>query len=172
MSHENNQPKPLLYKVEIEDSRNDREKLDESAVFEQNVEKSHQEDPYKEEKLEQVKREFGVYEVMAEIAKEKLVAESWISEYRKPADTHSNEAVTHVGEPTPKKKRKRSVHEILSKLVTIKEEKRPLCEANLFGKKQEFLVVAMRGQSVRVRVGNRYRVVQIADLKQFKVLQR
>ena len=37
----------------------------------------------KEEKIEQLKREFGVYEAMAEVEREKAIANEWIKGYRK-----------------------------------------------------------------------------------------
>lgn len=167
------QANPLLFKIEPGKSE---------QVFSRQLQEEQQEtdeeQSNKEEKIEQIKREFGVYEVMEEIEREKAIANEWVQAYRTPEQVEQ-QPIVHEQQESPekkaivkKKKKRKSVKEILTKLAASTKEPKPVCEATIFGKKTQFQVLGIREEIVKIRIGHRIRIIKLSDIKQFKVISR
>jgi hypothetical protein len=193
------QAKPLLYKVEPKEgeqiiSKRKHEVKQEQTIPQQQHEAKQEQAEVeqtppdnKEEKIEQLKREFGVYDAIAEVEREKAIANQWIKDYRKPEQVEVQPEPVQVQpiqvqeEQQPeekvvpkkkkrKKKKQESVAEIITRLANLTEGPRPTCEAQLFGKTTQFQVLGMRGETVRIRIGFRVRIVKLSDISQLKVI--
>ena len=83
-SNKEHQAKPLLYKVEPKEGEQVvSQKQQKQKVNHEPIEVEQTPPNNKEEKIEQLKREFGVYEAIAEVEREKAIANEWIKGYRK-----------------------------------------------------------------------------------------
>ncbi|RID83555.1 hypothetical protein D1953_15935 [Peribacillus asahii] len=182
----NNQAKPLIYDVRPESTKqvfsNQENRLQEQ---EQREESEQEQTLNKEEKIEKIKREFGVYEAMAEIEREIRTASQWVEPYREPKQPEPQviqEEQPVVEEVVSKKKKRRpkpkpkqkqeSVAETITRLAHSREEPRPTCVAHLFGEEREFEVLGIRGEMVKIRIGHRVRIIRLSDLKSVKVIKR
>lgn len=180
----NNQAKPLIYEVPPESTKQVFSNQDNRLQEQEKREESGQEQTLdKEEKLEKIKREFGVYEAMAEIEREIHTASQWIEPYREqknPEPQVIQEEQPVVEEVVIKKKKRRpkqkqrqeSVAETITRLAHSKEEPRPTCVAHLFGEEREFEVLGIRGEMVKIRIGRRVRIIRLSDLESVKVIKR
>ena len=74
--------KPLLYKVEPREGEQITTQREPEVKHEQ-IEEVEQASSNKEEQIEQLKREFGVYEALAEVEREKAIAYEWTRNYQK-----------------------------------------------------------------------------------------
>jgi hypothetical protein len=208
-SKKDRQAKPLLYKVEPKEGEQIISQRQHEAKQEQTISqrqhKAKQEQTEveqtppdnKEEKIEQLKREFGVYEALAEVEREKAIANEWIKGHRKqeqvevqPVQVQEEQRPEEKVEVQPvqvqeeqrpeekvvpkkkkrKKKKQESVAEIITRLANVTEGPRPTCEAELFGEKTQFQVLGMRGEAVKIRIGFRVRIVKLSDISQLKVI--
>lgn len=184
MANQEQNQKPLLYKVEPKEG--------EQVVAGQHPEvqpEIEETSSNKEEKIEQLKREFGVYEALAEVEREKAVALEWVQAYRKEEikqepveqppvqEVRKQQTVQLQPEPVKekpvqkrrkKKKKQESVADIIARVI----EKGPknLCEAQLFGETIRFQVLGMRGEVVKIRIGFRVRYIKLSDISQLKVI--
>lgn len=178
---------PLLYKVQPQQSEqvfsHRKQEIQEEPMEEVQT-------PVKDEKMEKIKREFGVYEVFEEIEREKALVEEWTKEYRKPEIAHEGmiqvKTETPIQEPTekpiqkpvqekpviPKKKKKKqeSTVQVITRLANSRGKSKAICEAILFGEKTQFQVIGIRKDVVKIRIGNRVRMIQLSDIKQLKVI--
>ena len=76
--------KPLLYKVEPKEGEQVFVKSQPEVKNEQTeMEVEDDTTSNKEEQIEQLKREFGVYEALAEVEREKALAYEWTQSYQK-----------------------------------------------------------------------------------------
>lgn len=170
-SQKEHQPNPLIYKVEAEsgEQASSHQHQDESQ---EPIEAEHS---HKEEKIEQIKREFGVYEVLAEVEKEKAIANEWTQAYRQPEQVEQpivqeQQEICEEKVVTKKRKKRKSVKEMIMQLANTSKDPRPICEANLFGEKTRFQVLAIREEVVKIRIGHRVRIIKLSDISQFKVI--
>ena len=187
--------KPLLYKVEP--------KEEERVFAQQQPEVKHEQieeeqtTSNKEEKIEQLKHEFGVYEALAEVEREKAVAIEWTQSYRNQEQveqlpiqektyTRTTESVQETRKQkfvkveresssekvAPKRRRKKKKQESVATIITrlVTAGKKNICEAELFGEKTQFQVVGMRGEVVKIRIGFRIRYIKLSDINQLKVI--
>ena len=184
--------KPLLYKVEP--------KEEERVFAQQQPEVKHEQieeeqtTSNKEEKIEQLKREFGVYEALAEVEREKAVAIEWTQSYRNQEqveqlpiqETREQQSVQETRKQkfvkveresssekvAPKRRRKKKKQESVATIITrlVTAGKKNICEAELFGEKTQFQVVGMRGEVVKIRIGFRIRYIKLSDINQLKVI--
>ena len=186
--------KPLLYKVEP--------KEEERVFAQQQPEVKHEQieeeqtTSNKEEKIEQLKHEFGVYEALAEVEREKAVAIEWTQSYRNQEqveqlpiqetreqqdrsvqETRKQKFVKVERESSsekvaPKRRRKKKKQESVATIITrlVTAGKKNICEAELFGEKTQFQVVGMRGEVVKIRIGFRIRYIKLSDINQLKVI--
>jgi hypothetical protein len=170
-----NQPKPLIYMVDPEMTEqvfSNRQRGESQEQREQDVQEST---TNKEEKIEQIKREFGVYEVMAEIEKEKAIANEWTQAFRKPEQVEQPIVLEQQDPPkekvvAKKKKKRKTVKEMITHLVSSTEQPKPICEAILFGEKTQFQVLGIREETVKIRIGHRVRIIKVSDINQLKVI--
>ncbi len=191
-SKKDRQAEPLLYKVEPKEGEQIISQRQHEAKQEQTISqrqhKAKQEQmeveqtppDNKEEKIEQLKHEFGVYEALAEVEREKAIANEWIKGYRKqeqvevqPVQVQEEQRPEEKVVPKKKKRKKKkqeSVAEIITRLANVTEGPRPTCEAELFGEKTQFQVLGMRGEAVKIRIGFRVRIVKLSDISQLKVI--
>lgn len=177
--------KPLIYKVEPNEVeqvfvqtppkvKNEQMEVEDAATSE------------KEEKIEQLKREYGVYEALEEVEREKAIVHEWTQAYRKqeqieqqplqePKKQQSvqveHELIPEKAVPKRRKKKKQeSVAEIITRLTSSKKGSPSTCEAQLFGEKTKFQVLSMRGEIVKIRIGYRIRYIKLSDISQLKVI--
>ncbi len=110
--------KPLLYKVEP--------KEEERVFAQQQPEVKHEQieeeqtTSNKEEKIEQLKHEFGVYEALAEVEREKAVAIEWTQSYR------NQEQVEQL--PIQETREQQSIQETENEICT-RDTKTKVCES-------------------------------------------
>lgn len=105
MTEKRKEDKPLIYKVEPESGEQISLQQYEEEIEEQ-IEAEHS---HKEEKIEQIKREFGVYEALAEVENEKANAIAWTQAYREQKQVE-NEPIQEQEIPR-KNVRQQSAHE-------------------------------------------------------------
>lgn len=167
--HESN---PLIYKVQAESgeqvSSQQRQEIQQEQIEVEHANK-------KEEKIEQIKREFGVYEVLAEVEKEKAIVNEWTQAYRQPEQVEQPivQEQQHLPEEKvvkKKKKKRKSVKEIITQLANSSKSPKPICEAQLFGEKTQFQVLGIRDETVKIRIGHRVRLLKLSDISQLKVI--
>ncbi|MFA1713413.1 hypothetical protein ACDX66_17005 [Peribacillus frigoritolerans] len=178
--------KPLIYvdQAKISDLRGNMQsdfrtkkvKPQDSAEPELQEEAEH-----KEEKIEQVKREFGVYDAMMEIEKEitglRKITEEYVPE-QAPVEKmeHPEQIEQQENEKPVKRKRKKvekkeSSRDIISRLSNHQGFPKPLCEAVINGEKLRFYVLGMRGESVKIKRGNHIRFVGLPDIIDAKIIE-
>jgi len=177
--------KPLIYvdQAKISDLRGNMQsdfrtkkaKPQDSAEPELQEEAEH-----KEEKIEQVKREFGVYDAMMEIEKEitglRKITEEYVPEQAPGKKMDDPEQIEQENEKPVKRKRKKvekkeSSRDIISRLSNHQGYPKPLCEAVINGEKLRFHVLGMRGESVKIKRGNHIRFVGLPDIIDAKIIE-
>lgn len=135
---------------------------------------------HKEEKIEQVKREFGVYDAMMEIEKEitglRKITEEYVPEQAPVEKMEHPEHIEQEIEKPVKRKRKKvekkeSSRDIISRLSNHQGFPKPLCEAVINGEKLRFHVLGMRGESVKIKRGNHIRFVGLPDIIDAKIIE-
>ncbi|MEE3951149.1 hypothetical protein [Peribacillus frigoritolerans] len=135
---------------------------------------------HKEEKIEQVKREFGVYDAMMEIEKEitglRKITEEYVPEQAPVEKMEHPEHIEQEIEKPVKRKRKKvekkeSSRDIISRLSNHQGFPKPLCEAVIKGEKLRFHVLGMRGESVKIKRGNHIRFVGLPDIIDAKIIE-
>lgn len=189
--------RPLLYKVEPQEGEQITTQRKPEVKHEQ-IEEVEQPSSNKEEQIEQLKREFGVYEALADVEREKALALEWTREYQKQEKVEQQprqeqpvqeqqqqeqqqrkrkQQTVQVQYESPQqevvpKKRKKEKRESVTEIITRLTNSRSLstCEAQLFGEKTQFKVLGMRGEIVKIRIGYRVRYVKISDISELKVL--
>ncbi|MFJ7310035.1 hypothetical protein [Peribacillus frigoritolerans] len=139
-----------------------------------------EETEHKEEKIEQVKREFGVYDAMMEIEKEitglRKITEEYVPGQAPVEKKEHPEQIEQVNEKPVKRKRKKvekkeSSRDIISRLSNHQGFPKPLCEAVINGEKLRFHVLGMRGESVKIKRGNHIRFVGLPDIIDAKIIE-
>ncbi|MGE7183251.1 hypothetical protein ACQKKK_04445 [Peribacillus sp. NPDC006672] len=175
--------KPLLYvnQAKISDLRGNmqsdfRTKKD---TPQDNVEPVLQEDGNKEEKIEKIKREFGVYDVMKEIETEitgiRRITEQYVPE-QTPVEQMGNPEQSEQEPEKPVKKKRRKMEkgessgDIISRLSNHQGFPKPLCEAVINGETLQFHVLGMKGESVKIKRGNHIQFVGLPDIIDAKII--
>lgn len=182
--------KPLLYKVEPKEGEQVFVKSQPEVKNKQReMEVEDDTTSNKEEQIEQLKREFGVYEALAEVEREKALAYEWTQSYQKqeqqveqpeqpiqepqeqqPVPVQRESSPKKVMPKKRKKKKQESVTEVITRLIKSTKGAPATCEAQLFGKKTKFQVLSMRGEIVKIRIGYRIRYIKLSDISQLKVI--
>lgn len=136
----------------------------------------------KEQQLEQMKHDFGVYKAMDEIHAE-------IDSIKQITDHYSPEGTSIIKENIPvangggvheiKRLEPKSDEELQRKAVrkAVKDLLRktekgvtPLCEAKINGRIVRFQLLGIKGESIQIKTGSTIQNVQIVDLSDFKIL--
>ncbi|SNT58354.1 hypothetical protein SAMN05444672_1696 [Bacillus sp. OK838] len=175
--------KPLLYvdQAKISDLRGNMQSdfRTKKETSQENVEPVLQEDEHKEEKIEKIKREFGVYDVMKEIETEitgiRKITEQYVPEQTPVEHMENPEQSEQETEKPVKKKRKKvekreSSGDIISRLSNHQGFPKPLCEAVINGETLQFQVLGMKGESVKIKRGNHIRFVGLPDIIDAKII--
>ncbi|MDV7766456.1 hypothetical protein [Peribacillus sp. CSMR9] len=175
--------KPLLYvdQAKISDLRGNMQSdfRTKKETPQENVEPVLQEDGHKEEKIEKIKREFGVYDVMKEIETEitgiRKITEQYVPEQTPVEHMENPEQSEQETEKPVKKKRKKvekreSSGDIISRLSNHQGFPKPLCEAVINGETLQFQVLGMKGESVKIKRGNHIRFVGLPDIIDAKII--
>ncbi|WHY57887.1 hypothetical protein [Peribacillus simplex] len=178
--------KPLLYvdQAKISDQRGNMQSdfRTKKATPKDSVEPEPelQEAGQKEEKIEKVKREFGVYDAMKEIEKEitglRKITEQYVPEQTPVEQMEHPEQIEQEKEKPVKRKRKKvekkeSSRDIISRLSNHQGFPKPLCEAIVNGKTIRFHVLGMKGESVKIKRGNHIRFVGMPDIIDAKIIE-
>ncbi|SIQ89329.1 hypothetical protein SAMN05878482_102466 [Peribacillus simplex] len=179
--------KPLLYvdQAKISDQRGNMQSdfRTKKATPKDSVEPEPelQEAGQKEEKIEEVKREFGVYDAMKEIEKEitglRKITEQYVPEQSPVEQMEHPEQIEQENEKPVKRKRKKvekkeSSRDIISRLSNHQGFPKPLCEAIVNGKTIRFHVLGMKGESVKIKRGNHIRFVGMPDIIDAKIIEK
>jgi hypothetical protein len=127
-----------------------------------------------DEKLEKVKREFGVYDVLSEIESE-LKSIDRIKDNLHPSEKGVTVISGQNGSVVPKEKTKaresREMKEIRGKInQLLKKPGLHDCEATISGQKIRFQVEEMRDDFVTIKIGSHVQTIQLSELSQFSIL--
>ncbi|MDQ0879963.1 hypothetical protein [Peribacillus sp. V2I11] len=176
--------KPLLYvdQAKISDLRGNMQSdfRTKKGTPQDSVEPELQEAEDKEEKIEKVKREFGVYDAMKEIEKEisglRKITEQYVPEQTSAEQMEHPEQIEQENEKPVKRKRKKvekkdSSRDIISRLSNHQGFPKPLCEAVINGETLQFHVLGMKGESVKIKRGNHIRFVGLPDISDAKIIE-
>ncbi|MGG0789828.1 hypothetical protein ABE132_14215 [Peribacillus simplex] len=178
--------KPLLYvdQAKISDQRGNMQSdfRTKKATPKDSVEPEPelQEAEQKEEKIEKVKREFGVYDAMKEIEKEitglRKITGQYVPEQTPVEQMEHPEQIEQENEKPVKRKRKKvekkeSSRDIISRLSNHQGFPKPLCEAIVNGKTIQFHVLGMKGESVKIKRGKHIRFVGLPDIIDAKIIE-
>ncbi|MFF2455787.1 hypothetical protein [Peribacillus simplex] len=178
--------KPLLYvdQAKISDQRGNMQSdfRTKKATPQDSVEPEPelQETEQNEEKIEKVKREFGVYDAMMEIEKEitglRKITEQYAPEQTPVEQMEHPEQIEPENEKPVKRKRKKvekkeSSRDIISRLSNHQGFPKPLCEAIVNGKTIQFHVLGMKGESVKIKRGKHIRFVDLPDIIDAKIIE-
>ncbi|MFF2499614.1 hypothetical protein [Peribacillus sp. NPDC058075] len=134
----------------------------------------------KEEKIEQIKREFGVYDAMKEIEEEitgiRKITEQYVPEQTPVEEMEHPEQIEQKNDKPAKRKRKKvekkdSSRDIISRLSNHQGFPKPLCEAVINGETLQFHVLGMKGESVKIKRGNHVRFVGLPDIIDAKIIE-
>lgn len=173
--------KPLLYVDQVEVKVQNKNMQSDYRTKKRKNERTQEEtspveDSRKEQKVEQIKQEFGVYDAMREI-------ESELSEIKKIKNQYATEQPPPVAPPEyheqeekkkVKKKRKvetkETTRDIITRLSNHKGYPKPICEAVIQGETLQFQVMGMRRESVKIKRGNRIRFVSLSDIINAKII--
>ncbi|MGE7876301.1 hypothetical protein [Peribacillus muralis] len=143
-------------------------------------EEEHKEEEKKEEKIEEVKREFGVFDAMKEIETEmtaiRKITNQYVPEQTPTEQTEPPEQAEKETVKPPKKKRrkiekKESSREIITRLSNQQGFPKPVCEAVINGESLRFHVLGMKGESVKIKRGNRIHFVALPDIINAKIIE-
>ncbi|MDQ0217468.1 hypothetical protein ELQ35_06980 [Peribacillus cavernae] len=196
MSDNNNQdPKPLLYIVQPEmpqqtepqmqqvyrTKRNKKKKAElqpEQKELINRVEETGDEEQRRKEdeerKLEQIKQEFGVYEVMKEISDE-IAAVNKITGQKEEGDLSSASYTADAGDNryvnTDEESKREDILAKLTKLARYPSNiPKPICEAIVKGKILSFQVLSKRGDLIKVKAGDAILELDISDIQHFRLV--
>ena len=173
-------------KTKIDDLKtevNQVETTETAPDYEVKVESEDREEKQrKEQQLEQMKHDFGVYKAMDEIHAE-------IDSIKQITDHYSPEGTSIIKENIPvangggvheiKRLEPKSDEELQRKAVrkAVKDLLRktekgvtPLCEAKINGRIVRFQLLGKKGESIQIKTGSTIQNVQIVDLSDFKIL--
>ncbi|MFE4811370.1 hypothetical protein ACFQ9Y_09420 [Peribacillus simplex] len=180
--------KPLLYvdQAKISDQRGNMQsdfrtkKATPKDSVEPESEPELQEAEQNEEKIEKVKREFGVYDAMKEIENEiaglRKITGEYVPEQTPVEQMEHREQIEQENEKPVKRKRKKvekkeSSRDIISRLSNHQGFPKPLCEAIVNGKTIQFHVLGMKGESVKIKRGNHIRFVGLPEIIDAKIIE-
>ncbi|MGE7764147.1 hypothetical protein [Peribacillus sp. NPDC096540] len=180
--------KPLLYvnQAKISDQRGNMQTdyRTKKGTHQETVEHEPVETEDKEEKIEKIKREFGVLDAMKEIESEiraiKKITDEYVPEQEQSSveqtelpvqEEKEKEAAKVVKKKKKKVEKKESSSEIITRLSKHQGYPKPLCEAVIKGETLKFQVLGMRGESVKIKRGNHIRVVGLSDIIDAKIIE-
>ncbi|MFD4815597.1 hypothetical protein [Peribacillus butanolivorans] len=180
--------KPLLYvnQAKISDQRGNMQSDYRTKIgtHQETVEHESVETEQGEEKIEKIKREFGVFDAMKEIESEitaiKKITDQYVPEQSSVEQTElplQEEKETAKVVKKKKKKveekveKKESSSEIITRLSKHQGYPKPLCEAVINGEKLKFQVLGMRGESVKIKRGNHIRFVGLPNIIDAKIIE-
>ncbi|MET3317185.1 UNVERIFIED_ORG: hypothetical protein ABIC97_000269 [Peribacillus simplex] len=184
--------KPLLYvnQAKISDQRGNMQSdyRTKKGTHQETVEHESVETEQGEEKIEKIKREFGVFDAMKEIESEitaiKKITDQYVPEQSSVEQTElplQEEKETAKVVKKKKKKvekkaedkveKKESSSEIITRLSKHQGYPKPLCEAVINGEKLKFQVLGMRGESVKIKRGNHIRFVGLPNIIDAKIIE-
>ncbi|WP_285767561.1 hypothetical protein [Peribacillus sp. SI8-4] len=190
--NDDKEPKPLLYvdSSKVSDQRGNmqtdfqskKSTAPEAAAEPEQKEEKHKQEEQKEEKIEEVKREFGVYDVMKEIETEmtaiRQITDQYVPEQTPAEQTEPPEqAEKEMIKPPAKKKRKKiekkeSSRDIVTRLSQHQGFPKPLCEAVINGETLRFHILGMKGESVKIKRGNRIHFVALPEIFNAKIIEQ
>jgi hypothetical protein len=184
--------KPLLYvnQAKISDQRGNMQSdyRTKKGTHQETVEHESVETEQGDEKIEKIKREFGVFDAMKEIESEitaiKKITDQYVPEQPSVEQTElpvQEEKETAKVVKKKKKKvekkvedkveKKESSSEIITRLSKHQGYPKPLCEAVINGEKLKFQVLGMRGDSVKIKRGNHIRFVGLPNIIDAKIIE-
>ncbi|MFB7641088.1 hypothetical protein [Peribacillus butanolivorans] len=184
--------KPLLYvnQAKISDQRGNMQSdyRTKKGTHQETVEHESVETEQGEEKIEKIKREFGVFDAMKEIESEisaiKKITDQYVPEQQSVEQTElpvQEEKETAKVVKKKKKKvekkvedkeeKKESSSEIITRLSKHQGYPKPLCEAVINGETLKFQVLGMRGESVKIKRGNHIRFVDLPNIIDAKIIE-
>ncbi|MGG0287065.1 hypothetical protein ABEY41_18460 [Peribacillus butanolivorans] len=180
--------KPLLYvnQAKISDQRGNMQSdyRTKKGTHQETVEHESVETEQGEEKIEKIKREFGVFDAMKEIESEitaiKKITDQYVPEQPSVEQTElpvQEEKETAKVVKKKKKKvekkveKKESSSEIITRLSKHQGYPKPLCEAVINGETLKFQVLGMRGESVKIKRGNHIRFVGLPNIIDAKIIE-
>ncbi|KON68185.1 hypothetical protein AKG34_04715 [Peribacillus butanolivorans] len=180
--------KPLLYvnQAKISDQRGNMQSdyRTKKGTHQETVEHESVETEQGEEKIEKIKREFGVFDAMKEIESEitaiKKITDQYVPEQSSVEQTElplQEEKETAKVVKKKKKKvedkveKKESSSEIITRLSKHQGYPKPLCEAVINGETLKFQVLGMRGESVKIKRGNHIRFVGLPNIIDAKIIE-
>ncbi|MEK4535063.1 hypothetical protein NST21_06885 [Peribacillus sp. FSL K6-1552] len=180
--------KPLLYvnQAKISDQRGNMQSdyRTKKGTHQETAEHESVETEQGEEKIEKIKREFGVFDAMKEIESEitaiKKITHQYVPEQPSVEQTElpvQEEKETAKVVKKKKKKvekkveKKESSSEIITRLSKHQGYPKPLCEAVINGETLKFQVLGMRGESVKIKRGNHIRFVGLPNIIDAKIIK-
>ncbi|MFU2017459.1 hypothetical protein ACM6Q7_20770 [Peribacillus butanolivorans] len=180
--------KPLLYvnQAKISDQRGNMQSdfRTKKGTHQETVEHESVETEQGEEKIEKIKREFGVFDAMKEIESEITAIKKITNQYvpEQPSVEQTELPVQEEKETAKvvKKKKKKvekkveekeSSSEIITRLSKHQGYPKPLCEAVINGETLKFQVLGMRGESVKIKRGNHIRFVGLPNIIDAKIIE-
>ncbi|MED3689048.1 hypothetical protein P4534_09515 [Peribacillus butanolivorans] len=184
--------KPLLYvnQAKISDQRGNMQSdyRTKKGTHQETVEHESVETEQGEEKIEKIKREFGVFDAMKEIESEitaiKKITDQYVPEQPSVEQTELPVQEEKETAKVVKKKKKRvekkvedkvekkeSSSEIITRLSKHQGYPKPLCEAVINGETLKFQVLGMRGESVKIKRGNHIRFVGLPNIIDAKIIE-
>ncbi|MFE0507389.1 hypothetical protein ACWF7H_27155 [Peribacillus butanolivorans] len=182
--------KPLLYvnQAKISDQRGNMQSdyRTKKGTHQETVEHESVETEQEEEKIEKIKREFGVLDAMKEIESEitaiKKITNQYVPEQPSVEQTElpvQEEKEKETAKVVKKKKKKvedkvekkESSSEIITRLSKHQGYPKPLCEAVINGETLKFQVLGMRGESVKIKRGNHIRFVGLPNIIDAKIIE-
>ncbi|MGE8079493.1 hypothetical protein [Peribacillus loiseleuriae] len=126
----------------------------------------------KEAKLDQIKREFGVYDALGEIKTELDSIQKIKNNLHEPegnvrviSGANQENQVQEQQKDSPEVKKMRSV---LTDL--IKKDPKPFCEASIGGQTVRFQVISKRNDIVKIKVGSHIQSIPLHDLSDLTIL--
>ncbi|MFD6441725.1 hypothetical protein ACFWDG_18385 [Peribacillus sp. NPDC060186] len=178
--------KPLLYvnQAKISDLRGNMQSDYRTKKGTETVEHEPMETEQKEEKIEKIKQEFGVFDAMKEIESEITAIKKITGQYvpEQPSVEQAELPVQEEKETAKvvKKKKKKvekkvekkeSSSEIITRLSKHQGYPKPLCEAVINGETLQFQVLGMRGESVKIKRGNHIRFVGLPNIIDARIIE-
>ncbi|MFB6803943.1 hypothetical protein [Peribacillus butanolivorans] len=184
--------KPLLYvnQAKISDQRGNMQSdfRTKKGTHQETVEHESVETEQGEEKIEKIKREFGVFDAMKEIESEitaiKKITDQYVPEQPSVEQTELPVQEEKETAKVVKKKKKKvekkvedkveekeSSSEIITRLSKHQGYPKPLCEAVINGETLKFQVLGMRGESVKIKRGNHIRFVGLPNIIDAKIIE-
>ncbi|MFC9596486.1 hypothetical protein ACFY5J_10060 [Peribacillus butanolivorans] len=184
--------KPLLYvnQAKISDQRGNMQSDYRTKIgtHQETVEHESVETEQGEEKIEKIKREFGVFDAMKEIESEitaiKKITDQYVPEQPSVEQTEFPVQEEKETSKVVKKKKKKvekkvedkveekeSSSEIITRLSKHQGYPKPLCEAVINGETLKFQVLGMRGESVKIKRGNHIRFVGLPNIIDAKIIE-